>query len=255
MIKIHEEPIGFFIDKLQRNDYFSLAGFSDAEWFCMLVMRAGDTTALGQILDPVHGRKLRGVMERRQYDRRFLFAIPKVLWTLPNFDDGSIDRFLIQHDIEIEAYERDLITDHLAMQADLYPLIAQLQKMDTVLIGNEALVGMKEILFLKEFISVSSPNLHLEAGGIEKAVNDVKAYARRWQLNPTVYLISAGVSAAVIIDQLHDQIDCSWFIDCGSIWDAFVGIGSQREWRSQLYANPELLEQWKRYCLTGNPNH
>jgi hypothetical protein len=66
-----------------------------------------------------------------------------------------------------------------------------------------------------------------------------------------VYCVSAGVSAAIIIDQLHDTLPDSCLLDCGSIWDAFVGIGGQRQWRAELYANPKAWERWKRKNLYG----
>jgi len=62
---------------------------------------------------------------------------------------------------------------------------------------------------------------------------------------------SAGVSAAVIIDKLHDEIPDSFFIDCGSIWDAFARVGAQRAWRGKLYENDKAYDQWVRKNIYG----
>jgi hypothetical protein len=215
-----------------------MAGFSDAEWYCILKNRIGNKTGLGQVIDAAHGERLLDVIKRRQHDPRFYFAIPKVLWTLPGMAEGQIDWICGRHDIKISAFERDMLTDDLARDAELFTFINMLRSHSIVLIGNE---NLRECTFLKyrHFVEISTPNLHLESGGIERAVECAMKFGE-----PGIYLVSAGVSAAIIIDLLHDAMPRSWFIDCGSIWDAFVGIGGQRQWRAELYADPEKYKAW-----------
>lgn len=244
-VKIHHESIGHIVNWLDTGQHFSMAGFSDAEWYCILGERAGERTGLGQILDATHGQRLLDILRRRQSNSRFVFAVPSCLYDLPSFCNGEIDWFLGNKGIRIEALERDALTDDLARNAEMYPFICQLQKMPVVVIGPAALRGL-EFLRPRRFIQIATPNLHLEPNGIERAVAEARRFGKR-----AVYLVSAGVSAAVIIDQLHDAIPRAWLIDCGSIWDAFVGIGGQREWRAKLYADPEAWEEWKRKNLTG----
>ena len=225
---------------------YAMAGYSDAEWYCILGLRAGEKTGLGQILDPDHGWLLLDVLRRRQGDPRFFFAVPKCLYTLPSFCDGQLDWFLGRENIRIEAVERDMLTDDLAAAAELYPFIKRLQEYPVVLIGPEPLRATESFLHYKRFVPISTPNLHREPGGIDRAVEDSLAYAGQ-----AVYLVSAGVSAAVIIDRLYAAKAGSWFIDCGSIWDAFAGIGGQRAWRAKLYHSPHRLEAWKLDNLEG----
>lgn len=225
---------------------YAMAGFSDAEWYCILGLRTGEKTGLGQILDPEHGKLLLDVLRRRQGDPRFFCAVPKCLYGLPHFCDGQIDWLLGREDIRLEAVERDMLTDNLAEEAGLHPLIKRLQDFPVVLIGPEPLRATKDFLRYAHFVPISTPNLHQEPGGIERAVGDALAFT-----GPAVHLVSAGVSAAVIIDRLYEAKPDSWYLDCGSIWDAFVGIGGQRVWRAKLYANPQLWERWKRENLVG----
>jgi len=232
-----------------------MAGYSDAEWYCVLKQRLGEKTGLGQVLDAKHGERLLDVLKRRQHVGNFLFAVPKCLWPsrtsygLPGLAEGQIDWLLGSQGISIEGYERDMITDDLAREAELFPFISQLNKMEVILIGNHHLEEMKEHLrSIRYFVGIDSPNLHLQPDGIEDAVARVKNYGK-----PGVHLVSAGVSAAVIIDLLHDAIPNSWFIDCGSIWDAFVGIGEQRDWRAFLYAHPREWDKWKKWNIHGKP--
>ena len=247
-MKIYNESIGHLCQWIAGGKRFSFAGFSDAEWYCIFGERHGQKTGFGQTLNRDHGRRLLDILRRRQDDQRFVFAIPRCLYELPSFCNGEIDWFLGRENIKIEALERDRVTDDAARSGkELHYLVRMLRRVDQVaMIGNGALRVMEEPLRLKRFIEVSSPNLHLEPGGIERAVAEAKEHGV-----PGVYLVSAGVSAAVIIDQLHDAIPRSWFIDMGSAWDAFAGIGGQREWRAELYADPEKLETWKRKVLYG----
>ena len=244
---IVQKPIEFFIAKLKANKTFSMVGYSDAEWFSVLKYRIGDTTGLGQLIDTKTGDRLREVLVRRANEPKFLFAVPNCLWEISCYVGNSIGPQIeeVIKDLGITFYERDMLTDTLAEQANLYPFIHQLQQMDTVVIGPEQLRGL-DFLGYKHFIEISTPNLHMEHNGIENTVQRVMDYGK-----PAVYLVSAGVSAAITIDALHNKIPSSFFIDCGSIWDAFVGIGGQREWRRKLYSNPEALAKWRSDNLNG----
>ncbi len=247
-MRIRNESIGHFIQLIRSDQYFSLAGFSDAEWYCILGQRVGEKTGLGQIITMEHGVRLLDVIRRRQRQKRFMFAIPKCLYEVSGLCDGQMDWMLGRENIQIEAYERDALTDDLARKAELAPfirLMAQLPpRKAVVMIGPAELRNCGYFLHYHHFVEISTPNLHLEPGGIERAVKSALGFGK-----PGAYLVSAGVSAAIIIDQLHDRLCDSWIMDCGSIWDAFVGIGGQRQWRAELYADPEKMEAWRKKNL------
>ncbi len=247
MLAINERPIGFYLGRLIQGQYFCFPGYSDAEFYCMMGIREGNKTGLGQILSKEHGDKLTNVMRRRQKDKRWFFAIPKCLKDLPVFQASPIDKFLEGNGIKVEGYERDMILDDAARDAKLYPLIHQLQKMETILIGPEELGnGGLNFLDFKLHLPIPSPNLHMEKNGIEWVIENCisRNYAG-------VYLISAGVSAPVIIDRLYDWNPDNFYLDVGSIWDAFCGIGGQRQWRADLYRHPIRLKDWKRKNIHG----
>jgi len=254
-LHIHHKSMSFYMQQMRVDNKFSIAGFSDAEFYCMMGIRQGEKTGLGQIINEEHGKRLIDVLQRRQLQKNFLIAMPQCLWNLPHFADGQIDQFLYEHGIDLKnVYERDQITDDLARNADLFQLIDMLRYRRCCIIGPAPLRELN-CFGHTHFVEISSPNLHLEKGGIERAVAEAKKYSviyrtRMRSKKECVYLVSAGVSAAVIIDQLHDMGEI-YAIDCGSIWDAFVGIGEQREWRQKLYANPTEWEQWKNDNLTG----
>lgn len=246
-MNIREHTIYHYVERIWRDQPFSFAGYSDAEWLCVLGRRLGDKTSLGQVLDGQHGELLLDVLRRRQHDPRFWVAVPKCLWDLEVF--RGIDAFLADRSIAITGYERDLVTDELAMNAGLYPLISTVCTRRPIIIGPKALRGA-DFLGYSQFVEIATPNLHLEPGGIDRAVAEAAAIR---PAERKIYLVSAGVSAAIIIDRLHDLEPHSFLIDCGSIWDAFVGIGGQRPWRARLYEAPDLLAEWKRLNFIDHP--
>ena len=166
---------------------YAMAGYSDAEWYCILGLRAGEKTGLGQILDPDHGWLLLDVLRRRQGDPRFFFAVPKCLYTLPSFCDGQLDWFLGRENIRIEAVERDMLTDDLAAAAELYPFIKRLQEYPVVLIGPEPLRATESFLHYKRFVPISTPNLHREPGGIDRG-QPTHFYTRRHEFVFSVHV-------------------------------------------------------------------
>lgn len=209
----------------------------------MLGLREGGRTGLGQILSAEHGEKLLGTLVHASKTPNYLCGVPKCVPQLPGLCDGEIDYYLGQHQIRIEAYERDQITDDLAARAGLFPLIQVLQRRPIYIVGNSALRGL-DFFKYRDFFEISTPNFHLEIDGIENLCQQIVGKNQEG-----TYLVSAGVSAAVIICNLQQRMPRSTFLDCGSIWDAFVGIGGQREWRADLYANPQALERWKELNL------
>jgi len=143
-------------------------------------------------------------------------------------------------------YERDMVTDDLARDAGLYPFISQLQEMDVYIISNFRLRDLHFLKYKKFFELDSDYNFHMRKGAIDEMVNRILDFGK-----PGVYLFSCGMSDAVMIHKLHNKIKNAFLLDCGSIWDAFLGHGGNRTWRQELYKDPRKLEEWKRKNLHG----
>lgn len=267
-MRIRRESVYHYCRMMRRGEWFSFAGYSDAEWRCCFAARtgewAGTRTGLGQVIDGAHGRLLLDVLTRRAADPHFMFAVPRCLWPhqgaaggfapgLPGFAEGQVDWLLGSLGVDPVGWERDDVLDDLARDAGLFPWIREFRRHQLCLIGPAALRGVAEFLPVRHYVEVETPNLHLAPGGIEAAVRAARAWAPRTG-HTACYLVSAGVSAAVLIDRLHDPVvraGRGWCLDMGSVWDGFVGAGGQRAWRAALYADPAALEKWKSDNLTG----
>lgn len=233
-MKILEKEIDWYID--QMDEPFSFPGYSDAEMFCLVGERVGSRTGYGQKLATDANDLL---LETLRKPGRMWPAFPKIMLSFPQ---GPRVRNYVASLGDISFYERDMVTDDLASQpGGLKPLIAKLRAMKVGLVGHP---GLKELdVFDFEFFPTEPNDFHLNREGMKKVVEDIK------KSDCDIYLFSCGISAACMIGQVHGQ---AVMFDCGSMWDAYVGIGGQREWRAKLYADEDLLANWKQKNEPGN---
>lgn len=223
---VHNHPLEWYVNKLKNKEYFSQGMYGDAEWICIQEKSIGRKNAEATI----YTRALcRGLRESLNYlDPSFYFSTPKVLNKM-----GWYESF-IDSITKIEFVEKE-VWDVGSRLGKMSPFISQLKKMRTCIISNKSLRGLH---FLKydEFIEVSYPNCFSEIESVMKQVQTVG--------NDCVYLISAGLPAAIIAQRIHSEFCRVFALDLGSIWDAFVRIGSQRGWRRELYADDLQYKKW-----------
>ena len=233
---VRNEPLSFYVDKLKNGEYFSQGMYGDGEWIGIFHERVGRENAEHTIYSKELCDELEKSLEFKADN--FFFSSPKVLDTNEVFGPNKIDNFLKSKGLEIEFYEKDM-WDKEMKSGGLVGFINQLRKMNVVVVGNKALSKL-DFLMYDKFIEISYPNCYLD-GTLERAVEECLSYGK-----PAVYLFSAGLPAALAVQQLHGRIPNSFFIDVGSIWDTFVGIGAQRGFRSELYADEEKYNAWKK---------
>ena len=236
-MQIIENPISWYISKLKKNEYFSFPGFGDSEWICLLpdTGRLNTRSGYGQLHTWRAGRMLRKAL---RIEENYFCATPKVIKSIRGkaFLNGFLDKLGLK---DLVFYERDMVTDDLAATlAGLNSFIKQLRKMNVVIIGNIHLKGL-HFLKPKKIITILDNDFHLHEDKMNEVVEECISYGK-----PSVYLFSAGISAAIMIGRLHGKIPESWFIDVGSMWDAFLGIGGQREWRADLYKDTSKWLEW-----------
>lgn len=228
---IKEYPMDYYITRLKENAYFSFPGFGDSELFCIVGQRLGTHSGFGQLHTEEIGVLLREAIKPK--DENYLRAFPKIVTHQPLWD------YYQTYPLEGDFYERDMVLDDFAVKPGaLRDFIEQLRKMNVYIVSNSAARGL-HFLNYKKFFEITSPNYHLVEGGIQKTVDEITAFGQ-----PGVYLFACGMSDAPMISALHGKIKDAFLIDVGSIFDAFVGQGAQREWRQKLYSNPQRWVEW-----------
>lgn len=237
---VHDLPHEYWLARIEKGDIFSIGSYGDGEWEAIFHQKIGGMNAEGTIYTQELCDDLSESLKFKS--PHFYFSSPAGLkradWT--GIGEEKIDRYLASQDVAIDFVEKDT-WDKAVREGRFAPFIRQLRKMNVVVIGNKHLRGLNFLKYDK-FVEVSYPNCHLE---VDRVVEECLAYGK-----PGVYLFSAGLPAALMVQKLHGKIPDSWFLDIGSVWDAFVGIGAQRGWRAELYADEEKYKAWRALNLS-----
>lgn len=223
---IHEYPISWYVDKLRNEEYFSQGMYGDAEWVALFEKHIGGKNAENTVYTPELCRALKQSLDYQPDN--FYFSVPTILRFLGM--EEKIDKHT-----QREFVEKD-VWDVQSRLGGLVPFIQQIQRMKTCIISNANLRRL-DFLHYDEFIEVSYPNCFSE---IESVLSQVEAFGGGY-----VYLISAGLPAAILAQKIHGMFPNVFALDVGSIWDAFVRIGAQRGWRKELYETPEAYQVWQ----------
>lgn len=228
-----------YIDKLANNEYFSLGMLGDGEFQCIFKEAFGnnfDANCEGTIYSDKLSAEMLGSLKFNSPN--FYFAAPDTFKKVSEYYvyEKKMDELLEGLKIEIEFHEKNVWNTAMC-NAELGPLIKQLRKMNVVIISNKAL---RKLDFLKydKFIEIGYPNCYSD-GTLDKAYTKAIKYGK-----PAVYILACGIPAILLAQKLHNKIKDSWFIDMGSIWDTFIGIGKQRPTRRYLYSHPEEYKEW-----------
>jgi len=227
MVIVHNKSLDWYIKKLIKKEYFSIGAYGDGEWTAILDKPLGQTNAEGTIYTQELCDALEKSLEFKSDN--FFFSSPKGIM------EKRIDKFLKKKELDIEFYEKEMWNDEM-VAGNLSPFIRQLRKMNVVIISNKHLRKL-DFLNYDKFIEVGYPNCYTE---LDRVYRECLEYGKSG-----VYLVAMGLPATLLVQKLHGRILNSFFLDLGSIWDAFVGIGGQRGFRQELYADKEKYKQWR----------
>lgn len=245
-MKLKEHPMEWYLDKMRKNEYFSLGMFGDGEWQAIfnasgVAGRKFEANCEGTKYDPKLCEEL---LESLKYEGKdFLFSAPNTFKIHNQYliYEKWVDQTLEQLGVDIEFVEKNVWNEEMKA-GGLSPLIKELRKKNVCVISNEKMKGL-DFLRYDKFIKISYPNCYLD-GSLDRAYEEAIAYGK-----PGVYLIAAGIPAALLAQKLHKAIPESFVLDLGSIFDGFVGTGGQRSFRANLYENPDQMKEWRQKNL------
>ena len=197
----------YYVDKLKNGEKFSLARYGDGEMLCMWGKQGQNSN--GCRYSPELREALLDSMKYKD-DPSFIYGMQRVL-------PKDKERFEKEYP-DIEFYDTEIFSEAVA-NGELYPLIEQLRRMPTVIIGNKSIKPIKGLLNSAEFIEVSSSNSYDER---ERIIGWIKDIGHNY-----TFLFSCGMAANAFISELHKELPHANLIDLGHIWDPFVGLMSR----------------------------
>lgn len=224
-MKINKYPVSWYVDKLNNNEPFSVAHYGDGEWQAIF-NTIGDkfkANCEGTLYTPELSQKMRESLDFKSDN--FYFATP---------DFNVIEGYkhyvtMIDRITDIEFYDKQIWNEAM-WKCELYPLIKALRSKNVCIISNKMLKGLT-FLNYDHFIEIDYPNCY---SNLEETTKEILEYGKEG-----VYIFACGIPASLFVQSVHGKIPNSWFIDFGSIWDGFVGIGGQRPTRREFYLHPE----------------
>lgn len=211
-----EEPLEFYVKRLEAAEPFSFARYGDGEWNAVFGVPGRNSD--GHQYFPDLGERLRDALV---HAGAYLHGIRL---NVPFREARRIAGFLRRNRIRIPWYDAGVF--HRANLAGrLFPLVRQLRAMPVVVIGPGFLRALEAQLFpVAHFIEIPLKDCWLSRNEIQSAVLE---YARTRPAG-VVYSFSASMAANVLIHDLHPALGAgNWLIDIGSVWDVYAGVASR----------------------------
>lgn len=230
-MNIQNLPLEWYIQELEQNRPFSLAHYGDGEWLAVFKDRLNGQNAEGTVYtNPLCDELLQTLRYKAD---NFHFATPDDLKHVGIVE--PIDAFLKAQGLDIVFLEKD-VWNASVRDGVLGPFIKAVRGLNLCFVSNEAMRGLY-FLNYRSFVDVGYPNAYER---IDQAVEEaLKADAE-------VYIVAMGLAGPCFVRRMHEKVgDKAFIIEVGSIFDGFVGMGGQRGWRAEMYADPRKVMAWR----------
>jgi hypothetical protein len=233
-----EYPVSWYLDKMARGEHFSIAMFGDGEWQCIANAVLQDRYIQNAEKTEYTPKLSQAMAESLKFDQpNCYFAVPDTFRTYAPMKcyETSIDRICDKLRVKINFVEKNC-WNRAMCEAKMYPIISEFRKHNVCIVSNKMLKGLTFLKYDK-FVEVGYPNCYAD---LERATDECLEYGKSG-----IYLFACGIPAALFVQRLHGKIKDSWFLDLGSIWDGFAGIGGQRPTRREFYRHPDEWKKWR----------
>lgn len=238
---VHRLPLSWYTDLIQRREPFTFLTYGDGEFLVMAGDRTGErfTHYRERVTDRLVG-ELRASLDAEGADI-IRGTDPHLLepWTYQGQDRDAIESVAARVKNVLGgrqlAWVDGVVWDTASRTpGGLAPLFQSLRGRSVCLVGNDKLRPLAEDLQLHQFASVPDTDA--------ASVTDLTEFFVR-NLPGGVYLLCCGLSAIPLALRLRQRVPDGTFIDLGSALDMMVGLGAERGWRSDLYADPKAWRE------------
>ena len=251
------EPLAYYIEKLERGDPFASLLYGDGEFHVMTGNIADrEFTNYRERVNPRLRTELLASLldENRTYQGEILRGTDPNLVNWEEYQGRDVDAMRSIGDPirELTApyhvqWVDGVVWDRAVREGELFPLFRILRERSVLLVGHPKL-GKVEGFRDFHFLPIPPLDAWSSTDSLEKAVLDWNPPAKE---EKRVYLVCAGLGAIPLILRLAEQRRRSTFLDLGSVFDVFAGLGAERGWRSEIYQDPDRLAQATRRNLEG----
>lgn len=236
MIDVFNPGLNYYVTKMDAGQPFTFIRLGDGEWSAIVQDRAR-TSSRSQTLN--HTSLQQGmikVIARAPDDPRYILALRQTSYR------ANITAWLEQNTPPHVRWHDCTVLYKASKKGQLYPFIAALRCLEVpiVLIGPERLAGLDGKVFpVGRHVVIPGRN----CWAMREHILDQALKTR----GPACYLLTAGPAAKVFAWSLFARAGKhSWILDCGSLWDPYVGKRT-RTYHKGMLNNPAII----RRNLTG----
>ena len=203
-------PLSFYTDKLNSGEQFSLARYGDGELQCLFGWEGGNCDGCDYTPELKEGLTRSLSLDEPDLIHGLQRVLPK--------DEIEFVKLLVRlHSPITDWYDTDVFTESL-MAGEFYPMIEALRSRPTVIVSNATVRRIRSIISYELYIETPTKNSYEHVSTI---ANQILMHSRLAR-GPIVYLLSCGMTATVLVSELHGRVN-GWLIDIGHIWDVFLG--------------------------------
>lgn len=230
-VQIRNVPFEQFIIWLETNQHFSFVRYGDGEWKA-LMKTSGRSGGAHRIWPEFH-RDMRRVLFRNAHTLTVLFGLQRRTYR-PAGKQKEIENFIDRFHLEGINWADADVFHHASKGGNLFPLIRELRKKMTVIVGPGFLRALKKDIFRHaKFIKIPEGNCYRE----KDPIIDKCLLAQKEMGDNLVFSFSAGPAAEAWILLLQEKMPRNFFIDAGSLWDVFAGRRTRQYTQDMAYTN------------------
>ena len=232
MIDVLNPGLQYYVDKLNAREPFTFIRLGDGEWSAIQQDRAR-TSSRSQTLN--HKSLQQGmtkVIARAPNDPKYILSLRQTSYR------AGIQDWLDQHAPKHIRWHDCTVLYKASKKGQFYPFISALRNLDVpiVAIGPERHAALDPRVFpIARHVVIPNRNCWAQRQRIIKEALQDRA--------PSCYLITAGPAAKVFAWSLFQRVgQTSWIIDCGSLWDPYVGRRT-RTYHKGMLKNPAIIKR------------
>ena len=251
-VSIARHPLSWYGDKLERGEPFCSLLYGDGEFMVADGEHIGKTLAFGEVVtEQLHREMVASLLET---GADIIRGTDPNLINYMDYGGRDIDTFrpvgkrvnsLLARVAPNLDWVDGVMWDVASREGQLGPLLKALHKRSTVVVGNSKL-GPFVDAWLGCLRSIPDENA-------AKFLDKDTALLTLWgeKFSSPVFALCMGLGAIPLAMRLRKAVPGCTILDLGSIFDVFAGIGEQRGWRAEMYADPLAWRECIRKNLEG----
>ena len=250
-VPIARHPLSWYVAKLERGEPFTSLLYGDGEFMVADGEHIGKTLAFGEVVtEQLHREMVASLLEPGE---DIIRGTDPNLINYMDYGGRDIDTFrpvgrrvnaLLAKVAPNLDWVDGVMWDVASREGGLGSLLKALQERWTITVGNEKLMGFADRI--GGFLPVLSENACSQL-----TILEANLIGRIGNISKPVLVFCMGLGAIPLAMRLRKVVPECTVLDLGSIFDVFAGIGEQRGWRAEMYADPVAWKECIRKNLEG----